>query len=241
MDKPFHSLPMRNLSPAVHFFLTVSDSMSILSTPDFHFPWERNSPQLCLQPWTIRIFHSFRFGKSKLKNKMHPDMGDQDRSSAEPALWKDGFSDFSQKNMTCSHRQNSLQNRVVLIQLPISYQTCLLTCYLYKDWSDKQDWSVRCPIPFHLLQINPKSSFFSPVSRTHRRLQLYCLLKISSHHTTQENARVIMCTLNEHITVKEFLELKECLRVFCTLFYIESHLLGLTASIEECGKTLSSC
>lgn len=25
---------------------------------------------------------------------MHPDMGDLDRSSAEPALWKNGFSDF---------------------------------------------------------------------------------------------------------------------------------------------------
>lgn len=25
---------------------------------------------------------------------MHPDTGDPDRSSAEPALWKDRFSDF---------------------------------------------------------------------------------------------------------------------------------------------------
>lgn len=95
VDKPFHSLPIRNLSPAVHFFLTVSDFInSILSTLDFHFPQENNSPQLCLQPWTIRIYHSFRYSKLKLKNKMHPDTGDLDRSSAELALWKDGFSAF---------------------------------------------------------------------------------------------------------------------------------------------------
>lgn len=25
---------------------------------------------------------------------MHPDMGDLDRSSAEPALWKEGFTQF---------------------------------------------------------------------------------------------------------------------------------------------------
>lgn len=63
---------------------------------------------------------------------MHPDMGDLDRSSAEPALWKNGFSDFiftEEYDLFSQAKQPTEQSLIVTL----SYQTCLLICYLYKD------------------------------------------------------------------------------------------------------------
>lgn len=90
VDKPFHSLPMTPLRsleipmrnhkatqrPCAGSFLTSGLTNSTVPTQNSHFLEEMDSPWFgWLQPWTIRIFHSFWYGQWKEKHQTYPGTG----------------------------------------------------------------------------------------------------------------------------------------------------------------------